>query len=155
MTWSSVPPRVLDRLGHALGDERDVDRELLRHPDDVQVDMERPPGHAVGLDSVHQHRRGGAAVDRQVDQRVRAGVAPELSNSCASMDTAVGLEAPAEDDGGQPAVTAQVGDLLAGHLATGRRRAWACGSGGHAELGPPEFDWARNPTMSAPWPPRS
>jgi len=129
------PAAVLDRLGHALGDELHVDGELLGHAHDVQVDVERLSRHAMGLHAVDEHRRGGGAVDRQVDQRVRAGVAAELLELVRVHGHVVGIDPAAEDDGGQAALTAHVGDLLAGHLATGGGELGSGRSGGHADVG--------------------
>ena len=132
---------VLDRLGLALGHELHVDRELLRHAHDVQVDVEGLVGDPMGLDAVHEDRRRGRPVDGQVDQRVRTGVAPELLELVGVHGHVVGVDAAAEHDGGQAAVAAHLGDLLAGHLATGGGELGA--GGGHAEVGPPErFDRA-------------
>ena len=59
----------------AGADERDLDGQLLGHPDDEQVDVERPAADRMDLDAVHEHGAGRAPVDREVDQRGRAGPA--------------------------------------------------------------------------------
>ena len=72
---------------------------------------------------------GLAAVDGQVDQRVRAGVPAELLELVGVDRDAVGVDAVAVDDRGQAAGVAEAGDLLAGQFAVfgGERRS----GGGH------------------------
>ena len=80
---------LLDGVRLAGGDERHVDGQLLGHPDEEQVGVERPAMDRVDLDVVDEDRLGLLAVDRQVDQRVRAGVPAQQSNSWASTVTLV------------------------------------------------------------------
>ena len=83
----------------------------------------------VDLDRRDEHRTRLAAVDRQVDQGVRAGVPAELLELVRVDRHAGGVDAVAVDDGGQLAGVAEAGDLLAGDVAMfgGERRA----GGGH------------------------
>ena len=69
------------------------------------------------------------AVDGQVDQRVRAGVAAELLELVRVDRDAGRIDAVAVDDGREAAGAAEAGDLLAGDVAMlgGQRRA----GGGH------------------------
>ena len=98
---------VHDRDGRAGRDERDVDRELLGHPDEEQIDMERPAVDRVDLDAVDEDRAGLLAVDRQVDQGVLADVAAEQVELVGVDGDALGLDAVAEDDGRQATVATE------------------------------------------------
>ena len=96
--------------------------------------MERPAVDGVDLDPADEDRAGLVAVDRQVDQGVRADVPAELLELVGVDRHALGRLAVAEDDGRQAPVAAETGDLLADDLArlrgeggTGRR------GGGHLE----------------------
>ena len=91
--------------------------------------MERAAVDRVDLDAVDEDRLGLLAVDRQVDQGVRAGVlAQQVELVGVDGHVARGL-AVAVHDGRQPAGLAQAVDVLAGDLAVlgGQRRA----GGGH------------------------
>ena len=124
---------VLDGVGDALGDERHVHRELLGHAHEEQVNVQRTTRDHARLHAVDQDRGGLLTVNRQVDQRVRAGVAPQLLELVRVDGHVVGLDAAAEDDGGQLAIAAQMGNLLAGNRSLGRGELGS--SGGHAEVG--------------------
>ena len=136
--WRSVPPSDLDGGGDADRDERHVDRQLLGHPHQEQVDVERAAVDRVDLDPVDEDRAGLAAVDRQVDQGVRAGVPAQLLELVGVDRHVVGAFAVAVDHGRQPAGVAQAADLLAGDLAMlgGQRRAGS----GHG-MGPQDVWW--------------
>ncbi len=103
--------------GRADRDERHVDRELLGHPDEEQVDVERPARDRVDLDAVDEDRLGLLAVDRQVDEGVLAGLAAQQLELVGVDGDARRIEAVAEDDAGQAAVAAEAGDLLADDVA--------------------------------------
>ena len=91
--------------------------------------MERPAVDRVDLDAGDEDRAGLAAVDGQVDQRVRAGVPAKLLELVGIDRDAVGVDAVAVDDRRQAAGVAEAGDLLAGQFAVfgGQRRS----GGGH------------------------
>ena len=127
--WSSVPPRSTIADDSPMADERDVDRQLLGHPHEEEVHVERPAIDRVDLDRGHQHRLGLRPVDGQVDQRVRAGMPAQLLELVGIDRDAVRGDAVAVDDRRQAAGVAETGDLLAGQLAMfgGQRRA----GGGH------------------------
>ena len=94
---------VLDRVRRAGRDERDVDRQLLGHPDEEQVDVERPAVHRMDLDALHEDRAGLLAVDRQVDQGVLADVAAQQVELVGVDGDVLGIDPVAEDDGRQAA----------------------------------------------------
>ena len=111
------PALVLDAARRAGRDEPHVDGQLLGHPDEEQVDVERPAVDRVDLDPADEDRAGLLAVDRQVDQRVRADVAAEQLELVGVHRDVLGSIAVAEDDGRQAARRGGPGDLLADHLA--------------------------------------
>src|SRR3954447_26378563 len=123
---------ILDSRRDAGRHEGHVDDQLLGHPDEEQVDMDRAPVHRVDLDAVDEDRSGLLAMDRQVDQCVLTGLAPEQLELVGVDRDVLGIEAAAEDDGGEPAASAENGDLLAELLARlGREAQAGRGSGGH------------------------
>src|SRR3954464_5540294 len=123
---------ILDGRRHAGRHEGHVDDQLLGHPNEEQVDMDRTPVHRVDLDAVDEDRTGLLAVDGQVDQRVLAGLAPEELELMGVDRDVFGIEAAAEDDGRKPAASAKDGDLLAELLARlGREAQAGRGGGGH------------------------
>ena len=71
-------PELGDRRRLTGEDERHVDGQLLGHPDEEQVDVERAALDRMELDAVDEDRLGLLAVDRHVDQGVRPGMAAEL-----------------------------------------------------------------------------
>ena len=108
---------VDDRDDVPVEHERDVDGELLGHPHEEQVDVERPPRHRVDLDTVDQHRLGLLAVDGQVDEGVGAGMATKLLEVVAVDETLVDSRPRPNTTAGRRAVAAQRGDLLADEFA--------------------------------------
>ena len=131
---------ALERDGRRLagGHERDVHGQLLGHPDQEQVDVEGPAVDRMDLDRRDEDRARLVAIDREVDQGVRAGVAAELLELVRVDRDARGVDAVAVDDGRQAAGGAEAGDLLAGDVAMfgGQRRA----GGGH--VGEPQIGLA-------------
>ena len=99
--------------------ERDVDGQLLGHPDREQVDVEHPPVDRVALDPLDEDRGRLLAVDRQVDERVLADPALEQLELVAVEGERLGRDAVAEDDRRELAGPAQAGDALAEHVALG------------------------------------
>ncbi len=117
-----------DGRGLAARDESDVDRELLGHPNQEQIRMERSPRHGMDLDTVDEHRVRLVTVHRQVDQRVRPDT-PAQDLELVRVDRHVRrVDAVAVDDGRQAAGGSELLDGLAGHLAGfgGQRRAGGC-----------------------------
>src|SRR4029078_5178067 len=101
----------------ADGADRHVDSHLLGHPDEEQVDMERPAVDRVDVDIVDEDRPRLLAVDREVDQGVGSQMAAKLLEVVAVEGDVRGIDAVAIDDGRDLAGTAEAGDLLAGDLS--------------------------------------
>ncbi len=117
-------------------DERDVHRQLFRHPDHEQVRMERSLGDPVKLDAVDEDGPWLVAIDREVHEGIRAGLpAKELELVGVHRDVR-GLESVTEHDRGELAGLAQAHDGLAGDV-TGRGREGRARCG-HVWAGPPE-----------------
>ena len=77
----SVPPLNVDGRRVAGGDERDVDRQLLGHRDQEQVDMERAAVDRVDLDA---RGRGPAAPSRRRPTGRRGRCEPMCRRSCSN-----------------------------------------------------------------------
>ena len=84
--------------------------------------MERAAVDRVDLDAVDEDRAGLAAVDRQVDQGVLAGLAAEQLELVGVERHVLGADAVAVHDGRQATGAAEAGDLLAGRRRAARRR---------------------------------
>ena len=97
----------LDGRRFAGRDERDVDRQLLGHADEEEVHVEGPPVDRMDLDRRDEDRARLRPVDRQVDQRVRAAVAPKLLEFVGIDRDAGRVDAVAVDDGRKAAGTAE------------------------------------------------
>jgi hypothetical protein len=69
------------------------------------------------LDVLDEDRSRPLAVDRQVDQGVRASVSPELLELVGIDRHVRGCLTMPVDDTRQLAIAAETGDMLAGHLA--------------------------------------
>ena len=115
--WRSVPPKRSTASDSPTGCDRHVHADLLGHLHDEEVDVLRDPLHGMLVDALEEHRCRLAAADREVEQRVAAGMPEQrLELTRVELD---GLRrvAMAVDDGGQDALTAQAADLLAEDLA--------------------------------------
>ena len=120
-----MPPAVSTAGGIAGRDERHVDGQLLGHPDQEQVDVERPAVDRVDLDAVDEDRaRPCRRRPTEVDQGVPAGVPAQLLELVGVDRHVVGAVAMPVDHGRQLAGVAQAADRLAGDVAMrgGQRR---------------------------------
>ena len=136
---------VDDRDGRAGRDERDVDGELLGHPHEEEIDVERPPRHRVDLDAVDEHGLGLLAVDGQVDEGVGPAMAAELLEVVAVDADARRLQAATEHDRRQATVATQRGDLLADEFARlGGEGGTRGRGGGHGSCGTSDVGASRS-----------
>ena len=132
MAWSSVPLR--------FSTASDVpSRRAARRPSAPRSSAPRTGRRGAGAGSPGGSGRRGRAPARafspSTDRSIRVfwpALRRSSSNSCASTRDVLGADAVPEDDRGQPAGAAQVGDLLAGELA---RLGGELGSGVAVDIG--------------------
>ena len=135
------PAGVLDRVGLAGRNELDIDGQLLGHPDEEEVRVERALRDAVQLDPVDQDRARLVAIDGKVDEGVLAGL-PAQELELVGVDRhARRIETVAEDDRGQAAFAADPADGLAGDGAASGGQAESCA--GHGTVKPPKGEVPR------------
>ena len=92
--------------------------------------MDRPAVDGMDLNPVDEDRLRLAAVDRQVDQGVLADLATKEVELMSVDRDVLGVDPVAIDDGRQPALAADRGDLLAGDRARLGGEAGTAGRGG-------------------------
>ena len=103
------------RLVHEV--QRHLGVRLLGEAHSLEVDMEQAAGHGVARDTVDQCRDRIAV---EALERQQGGVAPAAVRAFKGAKVRLdrgGVLASAEDDARQHALAAELGDLLAHHLA--------------------------------------
>ena len=118
-----------DRLGFTSDRDSHVHRELLGHPDEIQVHVHRPALDRIHLDAVDERGQALLAVDGDIDQRGGTGVAAEEIEFVGVDRDGGRAGAGTEQHGRQATLAAETGDLLAEDVPTcgGETRA----GGGH------------------------
>jgi DNA-binding response OmpR family regulator len=97
----------------ARGGDRHVDRHLLAHLHDEEVDVDRLASHGMLRNVLEEHRGGPARADLEVDEDVTADPPPQDVEAAGIQLDGLRIMAVAEDDAGQDALAAEAGDLLA------------------------------------------